>query len=311
MSEFFAAKLKEIGMEGLPAVTPDIPHGDMPGDKISIDEGHVAKAKTILPELLKKMDELGKEKITLAVCGGSGVGKSEIASILGWYLKALGVGTYVLSGDNYPHRIPMYNDAERVKTFRESGIRGMVKEGTFRSEYYPVLKELQEKEADADPKQVAEYPWLASYQKFGREALKGYLGTLNEIDFPEVDGILKAFHDGAKEIWLRRLGRTDTELWYDGIDFSEKQVLILEWTHGNSDFLSEVDIPILLNSTPEETLAHRRARNRDGKTDSAFTTMVLEIEQGKLRDQAHKAKIIISKQGALMSFDEYETLMGK
>ena len=39
-----------------------------------------------------------------------------------------------------------------------------------------------------------------------------------------------------------------------------------------------VDIPVLLNSTPAETLAHRQARNRDGRADSPFTTMVLELE---------------------------------
>ena len=43
-----------------------------------------------------------------------------------------------------------------------------------------------------------------------------------------------------------------------------------------------VDIPVLLNSTPEETKNHRRSRARDGKVDSAFTTMVLEIEQEML-----------------------------
>ena len=39
-----------------------------------------------------------------------------------------------LSGDNYPHRIPVYNDAERLHTFRESALKGMVKEGTFTAE---------------------------------------------------------------------------------------------------------------------------------------------------------------------------------
>ena len=70
-----------------------------------------------------------------------------------------------------------------------------------------------------------------------------------------------------------------------------------------------MDIPILLNSTPEETLAHRRARNRDGKTDSAFTTMVLGIEQKKLHEQARKAKIIVSKDGELLNFAKYSEIM--
>ena len=66
-----------------------------------------------------------------------------------------------------------------------------------------------------------------------------------------------------------------------------------------------VDIPVLLNSTPQETLAHRRARNRDGATDSPFTMMVLELEQAMLEHQAPKAKIIISKSGELLSYEEY------
>jgi len=105
------------------------------------------------------------------------------------------------------------------------------------------------------------------------------------------------------------MGRDETALWYEEVDFSDKQILIIEWTHGNSDNYQGVDIPILLNSTPQETLAHRRARNRDGKTDSAFTMMVLEIEQNMLHRQAKKAKIILSKNGELLTYDDYCRLM--
>jgi alpha-galactosidase len=107
------------------------------------------------------------------------------------------------------------------------------------------------------------------------------------------------------------MGREDTELWYSEVDFSDIQVLIIEWTHGNNDSFKGVDIPVLLNSTPEETLAHRKARNRDGATDSPFTTMVLEIEQELLKSQAHKAKIIISKSGELWDFEEFKAHMGE
>jgi hypothetical protein len=142
-----------------------------------------------------------------------------------------------------------------------------------------------------------------------KAGLIGYLGTKNEIDFDEVGDIVAAFKDGAKEIYLKRMGRRDTELWYEKVDFSDIKVLVIEWTHGNSDNYEGVDIPILLNSTPEETLAHRRSRNRDGKIDSAFTTMVLEIEQNMLKSQAHKAKIIVSKAGELLSYSQYEKMM--
>jgi hypothetical protein len=66
---------------------------------------------------------------------------------------------------------------------------------------------------------------------------------------------------------------------------------------------------ILLNSTPQETLAYRKSRNRDGGADRPFTAMVLEIEQELLVSQATKAKIIISKSGEILSLDEYMLLM--
>ena len=107
------------------------------------------------------------------------------------------------------------------------------------------------------------------------------------------------------------MGRTPTELWYDPVDMTGKSVLVIEWTHGNSDWYEGVDIAILLNSTPAETLAHRQARNRDGRADSPFTTMVLELEQQLLRAQAPKAKIILSKAGDLMTYEEYTRLMAQ
>ena len=121
-----------------------------------------------------------------------------------------------------------------------------------------------------------------------------------EQDFDELSGIIAKFKSGADTLWLKRMGRTDDALWYEPVDMTGVEVLIIEWTHGNSDHLRGIDIPILLNSTPEETRAHRRSRNRDGKTDSAFTTMVLEIEQGKLDSRAKNAAIILSKSGELL-----------
>lgn len=295
-----------------PEVPPDIPHGDMPGDRIVIGNEHIAKAKTIFPLLLshlKKLTCTGQEKIVVCVCGGSGVGKSEIASILAFWLNHCGIGTYVLSGDNYPRRFPMHNDAERLRCFREEGIRGMVHEGKGGEAEFETLRQLQKRSDDANPDYTEQYPWFESYLRNGRIGLERYLGTVNEIHFEEVCGLLKEFHRGEAAIWLRRLGRTDDALWYERVDFSQTNILILEWTHGNSNWIQGVDIPVLLNSTPRETLDHRRARNRDGKTDSAFTRLILEIEQGLLNEQAHRAKVIVAKSGEVLSFEKYKELM--
>ena len=294
-------------------IPEDIPHGDMPGDKIEIGESHIAKAKTIFPILVKelaaKMEANPYSRAVVAVCGGSGVGKSEIASLLSYMLEQAGIGSYTMSGDNYPHRIPMYNDAERLHTFRVAGMRGMADAGVMNPENVAKIREWQKAETDADKAHSETDTWFIKYLEAGKEGLRNYLGTPKETDFEEVDQIMKAFKDGADKLYLKRMGRDEASLWYDLVDLSKKQVLIVEWTHGNSDYMTQVDIPVLLNSTPQETLEHRRSRNRDGKLDSPFTMMVLELEQDKLVAQAHKAKIIVSKAGDIISYDEFKKLM--
>ena len=52
------------------------------------------------------------------------------------------------------------------------------------------------------------------------------------------------------------MGRTDSELWYDAVDVRNCAVLIIEWTHGNSVYLKGIDLPVLLASTPQETMEH-------------------------------------------------------
>lgn len=300
------AKLKNWEPPVLPA---NIPTGDMPGDKVEIGEGHIEKAKLIFPLLLQEIEKCKAEKVVVSVCGGSGVGKSEIASLLTFYLNEAGIGSYTLSGDNYPHRIPKYNDAERLHVFRESAIQGMVRDGEFSADRFNKIHAYQAAMDDANPIHAKEDTWYANYLKNGKEGLRRYLGSHEEIGFKELEEIIRQFKSKKDKIWLRRMGREDTELWYEEVDFSRTNVLIIEWTHGNSDNFQGVDIPILLNSTPQETLAHRKARNRDGATDSPFTTMVLELEQDMLEAQAHKAKIIISKDGKVLSYEDYCIIM--
>ena len=308
MSNFFDKLDKEFDKNIIVDIA-NVVHGDMPGDKVSIDDTHIAKAKTIFVELLDKVKQLNKEKIVISVCGGSGVGKSETASLLSYFFKSMGIGSYTLSGDNYPRRIPIYNDGERLHIFRESAIRGMIKDGTYTKERFDIIHKFQEENMDANKANVENYPWYESYIKNGSEGLAGYLGTDNEIDFKQIESIVKEFKDGKSKIYLKRMGRDAAALWYDEVDFSEINILIIEWTHGNSKNYNGVDLPILLNSTPAETLEHRRLRNRDGGIDSPFTTLVLELEQNLLIRDAHKAKIILSKAGEILSYESYLDLM--
>lgn len=291
----------------------ELPQTDMPGNVIKIEPGIIHNANQLFPEIIRQIKPLISknpyQRVVLSVCGGSGVGKTSVAYLLSWYFRQIGIGSYTLSGDNYPHRIPKYNDAERLRIFREWGLRRMIEDGVHTKEHAALVQQWQEREEDADSSHLAEHPWFASYLAGARLGLENYLGTEQEQDFQAVSDIIAAFLDGAGEIWLRHMGRKEAEVWYECADFEKVHVLIVEWTHGNSDYFQGVDIPILLNSTPAETLEYRKARNRDKGTDSPFTTMVLEIEQEKLHRQARKAKLILSKNGELLTYDEYCRVM--
>lgn len=238
----------------------------MPGDKVQITDQHVAKAQTIYPrlvELLQPLLSTPPGRAVVSVHGGSGVGKSEIGSLLAFYLNAAGIGAYVMSGDNYPRRVPSANDAERTRIFRVGGLQAVVAASAYHAAERSTLADLIERDLDADPAQTVQHPWLTGYQRAGRKALQGYLGTANEIDFDEVNAILGELQGGRRRTHTQAHGTDRERPRHDQVDVSGLQVIILEWTHGNNDLLKGVDVPILLNSTPEETLAHRRSRNRD------------------------------------------------
>ena len=261
-------------------VPEQIPHGDMPGDGVTIGQDNIERAKTVLSAiqgtLERRLEESAGGRVVIGVCGGSGSGKTVMASVLGYALNRAGIGAYIMSGDNYPRRIPAANDAERLRLFRMGGLRGMLASGEYSDEKAVVLRELWQADADAE-----------------------------EIDFDEVNDIIARFKRGERHIPLKRMGREETAIWYETVDFTATRVMVIEWTHANSDFLKGVDIPIYLNSTPMQTLEHRRLRNRDAQTDSAFTTMVLNIEQRKLDSQAWKAQVILSREGKKITYSAY------
>ncbi|MBK0347141.1 hypothetical protein JDW15_00650 [Aerococcaceae bacterium zg-ZJ1578] len=294
----------------LPEIDPQMKQGDMPGDRIQIVPAHIEKAALIFPRLVQLMLEQlttsDSTKVVISVSGGSGVGKTGVAALFTYFLEDMGIGSYTLSGDNYPKRIPVYNDAERLKIFREQGILQMLADDVYSPEHAQQLLQFQNNDTEADWAMVAEYPWMSSYIQGGINGLVDYLGTENEINFAQLSNVIAQFKAGESSIWLKRMGRTETSLYFDKMDFSNINVLIIEWTHGSNEALKGIDIPIFLNSTPAETLENRLARNRDGKIDSPFTTRVLEIEQDKLTRQAANAKLIVSNQ---CEFIDYATVL--
>lgn len=194
-------------------------------------------------------DKQEQERLVISLFGGSGSGKTTIAGALQQYLLNDGIGCYLLSGDDYPHRIPKRNDEERLRIFEESG----------------------------------------------EDGLRDYLGTPEEIDFDCINEVLAAFHAGKNTITLRHMGREDGEIFSEETSFEGIRVLIVEWTHGGSEYLEGVDLPVFLESSPEETRERRIRRNRDANAASPFINMVVELEGEKLKRQRNRAKLIVGK----------------
>lgn len=281
--------------------------GDMPGDKVQVNESHIEKANTIFPHLLQELGRHG-ERFVVSVYGGSGVGKSEIASVLGSYCRQEGLVPYILSGDNYPHRVPEVNDLERLSVFRNGALNALARDPGFTDTKMNLVHDKWPSMDDIAPRTGSNEPagWMDVYYDAGREALRRYLGTERESDFSMVNDIVSSFKKGADSINLKRMGRSADDTRFETVDFSDVGVLIIEWTHGNNPRLEGVDFPVFLFSTPAETLTHRLARGRDKNADTPLIALVLEIEQENLLNQANRAALIISKSGEVLSLPELQ-----
>ena len=257
----------------------------------------IRNAERLFPLILEKIEERKEKKTIISVSGGSGVGKTGMAFLLQNMFEKQGKKSLIISGDNYPHRIPMYNDAERIARFRMSGLNGLITERLYTDEVKEKLLELQKAGRDAEEQE--DMQWLSIYQKYGDKALTDYLGTDQELDYEVVSNLLMQFHGGTSQLLLRHMGRTPDDIWYDRMDVSDTDILILEWTHGNSACLQGVDVSVVLISTPEETLENRKKRNRDTAIDSPFVARVLRIEQKKINDGLDRADIIQDMHGRI------------
>ena len=257
----------------------------------------IKNAERLFPLIRKKTEERTEKKTVISVSGGSGVGKTGMAFLLQNMFEKQGKKSLIISGDNYPHRIPIYNDAERIARFRMSGLNGLITERLYTDEIKEKLLELQKAGRDAEEQE--DMQWLSIYQKYGDKALIDYLGTVQELDYEAISNLLMQFHGGTSQLLLRHMGRTPDDIWYDRRDVSDTDILILEWTHGNSAYLQGVDVSVVLISTPEETLENRKKRNRDTAIDSPFVARVLRIEQKKINDGLDRADIIQDMHGRI------------
>lgn len=136
---------------------------------------------------------------------------------------------------------------------------------------------------------------LRIFEESGEDGLRDYLGTPQEIDFDRINEVIADFHAGKNTITLRHMGREDGEIFSEEASFEGIRVLIVEWTHGGSEYLEGVDLPVFLESSPEETRERRIRRNRDANAASPFINMVVELEGEKLKRQRNRAKLIVGK----------------
>lgn len=272
--------------------------GQTEGMQMQLAEAQVRNADRLFPVVLDKMKgRTLEDRTVLAVSGGSGVGKTGMAWLLLQHFARCGIGAIIVSGDHYPHRIPVYNDAERMRIFRTAGLKGLLEHKVYNAGVREILTELQRSGQDANDRLRVQYRWLEIYQDHGDRALEQYLGTEQELGFEELSKLLLAFKDRERELVIRHMGREPHEIWYEWVDVSEAPVLILEWTHGNSRLLTGIDVSVVLTGTPEETLENRKRRNRDAAIDSPFVARVLRIEQKKIDAGLHRADILQDMQG--------------
>ena len=137
------------------------------------------------------------------------------------------------------------------------------------------------------------------YNEKGIDGLKEYLGTPEEIEFDKVNKVISEFKAGESIITIKKMGREEGEISYKEIDFSGIQILLIEWTHGGSEYLSGVDLSIYIDSTLEGTLKNRLKGGRDDNAASELIRTILDIEQDKLLNQAKSANITVARDGGI------------
>ncbi|MCH4889626.1 adenylylsulfate kinase [Acidaminobacter sp. JC074] len=251
-----------------------------------------------------KLELNSKGKLVVNIHGSSGSGKSGVAALVADRLNAFGIKTCLLNGDHYPRRIPIVNDAERLRVYREAGMTGLIDASLYSEKVQQILNHLMHDHQDANPDLSEKFKWIKIYQMSGRKALESYLGTSYEQDFHRVNQIIKGFKEGDRDVYLKHMGTSINDISFHKVSFEKTEVLILEWTHGNSQYLKGIDMSVLLHVTPKESLKNRLKRNRDSFIGSPFTDMVIDIERDQIYTELYKCHLIFDQVGNALSLKD-------
>ena len=114
--QYFGAALMAAGIP-LPAFTHEY-------EAYQFSFVELKEAKKLFDKV-QQLHASGDERVVISIYGGSGSGKTTIATALQQYFLSEGIGCYLLGGDNYPHRIPKRNDEERLRVYEEAGEEGL------------------------------------------------------------------------------------------------------------------------------------------------------------------------------------------
>ena len=82
-------------------------------------------ADALYQKITETMTQEGKARTVVSIFGGSASGKSTLAAALRMRFAQNQIGCYVLTGDDYPRRIPKRNDEERMRVYEEKGVEGL------------------------------------------------------------------------------------------------------------------------------------------------------------------------------------------
>jgi len=232
----------------------------MRGDVLIIEDYHIKAAKGIVQHLIGDIKST-KRRYIITIGGESGSGKSEMGKAIQDELEAAGIKAVILGQDDYFVLPPRSNDA--------AGIKAVI----LGQDDYFVLPPRSN-----DLKRRENSKWLGPHVEVKMKNLE--------------KNIINALK-GVKTIKKPLIDYEKNEILEEIVDLEGVGVLIAEGTY--TSLLRNVDRRIFIDRNFEDTLAHRRKRERGEEVGDPFIERILETEHKIIAGHKHLADILITK----------------